>query len=123
MALHQSPTHNNSDQDARFERAKRLAHALDAKWRIPVLGLSIGWDSVLGLIPGIGDVLMMAASLFIVKQAHDMGVSFWSKCRMIFNIFVDWLLGSIPLVGDLFDIAWKANLKNITIMEEQLHHR
>lgn len=89
---------------------------MDRAMRLPVVGVRVGWDSILGLIPGIGDALTLGPAGYIVLQAHRMGTPGSVKARMIGNIGIDALIGSIPLVGDLFDIGWKANTRNVALL-------
>ncbi|MAR56263.1 MAG: hypothetical protein CMM93_03690 [Rickettsiales bacterium] len=104
----------------RIERLERLAAAMDSKWGIPGTSIRLGWDTVLGLIPGFGDTLTSGVSFYIVHQAHQMGVPFWTKVRMVWNIIVDWFIGLIPLIGDLFDVGWKSNRKNVALIKKAL---
>lgn len=71
---------------------------------------------MLGLLPGIGDTITTVLSSWILYQAHQMGVPLYLKLKMAKNIFIDWLVGLIPLVGDIFDIGWKANMRNSTLL-------
>ncbi len=86
--------------------------------RLPVVGVQVGWDSILGLIPGIGDALTLGPAGYIVLTAHRMGAPASVKGRMLANIGIDALIGSIPLVGDLFDIGWKANTRNVALLRD-----
>ena len=81
---------------------------------------SIGLDGLLGLIPGIGDVIGGVISTIIIVQAHRAGVPRATLMRMVANVGIDSALGSIPLVGDLFDFAWKANTKNANLYRAAL---
>jgi len=90
---------------------------------IPLGRFSIGLDPLLGLIPGIGDLLGAAISMLIVVRAVQMGVPRIAVARMMTNIAIDTLVGAIPLAGDAFDFAFRANLKNLRIYEEALLSR
>ncbi len=89
---------------------------MDRAARLPIVGVQVGWDSILGLIPGIGDAVALGPAGYIVLQAHRMGTPGVLKARMMGNIGIDALIGSIPLVGDLFDIGWKANTRNVALL-------
>ena len=89
---------------------------MDRAVRLPIVGVRLGWDSILGLIPGIGDALTLGPAAYIVLAAHRMGAPGALKARMIGNIAIDALIGSIPLVGDIFDIGWKANTRNVDLL-------
>lgn len=95
-----------------------------ARWldnRIVLPGdIRIGFDGLIGLIPGIGDTIGTMLSFYIVTQAARMGASVTTLIRMIGNILVELFVGSIPVVGDLFDFAWKANVRNIALLDQQL---
>lgn len=104
--------------DTRFDRLEQLAKAMDSRFTIPGLNISIGWDSILGLIPGIGDILTTGISAYIIHEGKMLGVPRHVVWLMIFNVFLDWLLGSIPLLGDIIDVGWKANLRNLELIRK-----
>jgi len=113
--------------DKRFERpdethslahVKMLAQLMDSAIEIPGLRIRVGLDALLGLVPGAGDLASSFVSLYIVRVAHRSGVSRLTLARMMFNILCDWIVGSIPLAGDVFDIFWKANQKNVKLLLE-----
>ena len=106
---------------ARLERVERIAHRMDRAYRI--FGFRVGWDVILGLIPGIGDTLAVAPAAYIVMTARRMGVPGATLVRMVVNIFVDWLVGLIPLVGDLADAGYKANTKNARLLRDHVEAR
>ncbi len=112
---------NNPGPDARAaiarERIARYAHLLDSSIRLPG-GYRIGLDGIIGLIPGIGDLVGFAASGYIVLLAARTGVSPSVQMLMIYNIIADLLLGTIPLLGDVLDFVWKANERNLVLYDE-----
>ncbi len=93
-----------------------LARWMDSVFVIPGTGIRFGLDAVVGLIPGLGDTLTSVVSLYILKVASLRGVPRVVLARMALNIAIDYLLGTIPVVGDAFDIYWKANLKNVELL-------
>jgi hypothetical protein len=102
-----------------MKNIKQLEHwawLLDNSIRIPGTSIKMGLDSLIGLIPGIGDITGGALSSYILLQAVSTGVAPIVIARMAVNIVLDTLIGMIPLVGDIFDIAFKANLRNIELM-------
>ena len=105
---------------ARLEHLRRLARLMDARWRIPILGKRFGLDAVIGLIPGLGDVAASGVSLWIVWSAARMGAPRPTVLRMIGNIGIDLLVGAIPVLGDVFDVAFKANKRNLQLLEKKL---
>lgn len=102
--------------DERMKRVDKLAELLDSRWKIPGTEWRIGLDGILGFIPGIGDTIGAAISSYLIYEAHQSGAPFHLILRMLFNLFIDWLVGLIPLVGDIFDIGWKANLRNAHLL-------
>lgn len=102
-----------------FERVRWLARHLDAAWAIPGTNVRFGVESLLGLIPGAGDVVSAGISGYLVWEAHRNGASKWLIARMAVNILIDLLIGSIPLVGDLFDVFWKSNQRNVRLIEKE----
>ncbi|HUP81045.1 MAG TPA: DUF4112 domain-containing protein [Pirellula sp.] len=97
-----------------------LAWLLDESVRIPGFGFRVGLDGILGLIPGIGDVLSTAISAFIIRKAASLGVPRIVLLRMALNTLIDLAIGAIPLIGDLFDFGWKANKQNIQLLIKHL---
>jgi hypothetical protein len=98
--------------------AQKLANLTDSKIRIPFLGIRLGLDFIVGLIPVVGDIIMVAVSISIVAMAKSMKVPKALRIAMLKNIGVDFLLGLVPFVGDLVDIFYKSNQKNVRIMEK-----
>ncbi|HET9232266.1 MAG TPA: DUF4112 domain-containing protein [Vitreimonas sp.] len=102
---------------------ERLADLLDSRWRIPGLGWRFGLDSLIGLVPGVGDTITGALGLYIIARAHQLGASKGLMARMGWNVLVDSVLGAIPLVGDLVDLANKSNRRNIRLLLRDLERR
>ncbi|ABA57933.1 hypothetical protein Noc_1444 [Nitrosococcus oceani ATCC 19707] len=102
------------------ERLAKLAYWLDDRFRIPGTNWRIGADGLVGLIPGVGDGITTAVSAYLVLEARRLGISKAVLMRMIWNVAIDGLVGTVPLVGDLFDIRWKANRKNMQLLNEHL---
>jgi hypothetical protein len=95
-----------------------LARLMDNMFEIPGTGVRFGLDALVGLIPGLGDTLTSLVSLYILQVASSRGVPRIVLARMSFNIGIDFLLGSFPVVGDAFDVYWKANLKNVELLRQ-----
>lgn len=107
----------------RLDRLRRLARLLDARIGIPGTPLRFGADSLLGLVPGLGDAATALVSLYIIAEAHRLGASQATLARMVWNVLVDTGLGAVPVLGDVFDLFWKANMKNIVLLEKELAGR
>lgn len=97
-----------------------LARWMDSVFEIPGLGIRFGLDALVGLIPGLGDLLTTLASLYILGAARRYGVPRITMVRMAANIAIDYVFGSFPVVGDVFDIYWKANLRNVALLRRHL---
>lgn len=104
------------DRAADLARAEKLARLLDTRWRIPGTPIRFGFDSVVGLIPGVGDTLMLLPSLWIIHTAHRHGAPKDTLVRMAGNAGLDWVLGSVPLVGDVFDLFFKSHRRNAALL-------
>ena len=101
----------------RVEALQRWAGVLDAAFRIPGTQIRFGLDALIGLVPGAGDAVAGLFSVAIVLQAARMGLPRVVIARMVLNSLLDLLVGAVPVVGDLFDVAWKANLRNVTLLD------
>ncbi len=104
----------------RLERLKRLAWVLNSAVRIPGLRMRAGVDTVLGLIPGGGLALGTLLSLYIVWEGHRMGVKGGTIRKMLLNVGIEAAIGVIPLMGDVFDTVFKADMRNVRLIEEAL---
>lgn len=107
----------------RLNRLVRLAKLLDSQFRIPFTKFRFGIDAIIGLIPGVGDLIATALSLIIVFEAHKSGVRPEVLTRMIINVAIDLIVGAIPVAGDIFDAAFKANAMNVKLLREELETR
>ena len=104
----------------RMRRLERVAHLLDSAFAIPGTRYRVGWDSLIGLIPGVGDVATTLVSAWIIHQAYQIGASKVTLARMVGNSGLDMLLGVVPLAGDLFDATFKSNQKNLALLRRHL---
>ena len=106
------------------ERLNFLAWLLDSSIPIPGTRLTVGLDAVIGLVPFIGDLIGVVVSSYILAEANRMGVGRTVLARMAFNVAIEAVVGIVPLFGDAFDAAWKANQKNVRLLNtwaEQPH--
>ena len=101
------------------KKTERLGWLLDDLFRVPVLGWRFGLDALVGLIPGIDDTGTALASFYILASAVRHGVPKITLLRMGLNIGFDYVLGSLPLVGDVADAFWKSNQKNIALLRKR----
>lgn len=108
-----------SREDA-IARVTMVAKLMDSAFVIPGLNRRVGLDSVLGLVPGIGDAISAALASYIIWEARQLGLPRWKIARMIGNVAVDTTIGAIPLAGDLFDVFFKSNERNLRIIHEHL---
>lgn len=108
------------DIEQELVRLEQLAGLLDARFALPGTGIRIGLDSVVGLIPGVGDTVMLLPSLYMIMKARGLGVPFDVLAQMAVNSLIDFSIGTIPVVGDLFDVAFKANRRNVALMRHYL---
>ena len=99
------------------KRLNRLACFLDNSIPLPGIDFRIGVDAIIGLIPGIGDAAGTVLSSYILAEAARAGVPKTILLRMGYNIAIESIFGIIPLIGDIFDMTWKANLRNVQLLE------
>lgn len=96
---------------------RRWAVLLDSQFRVPGTGIRFGLDAIIGLIPGLGDISTPAFAAMILVQAVRMRLPVVVQARMVLNAAIDMLLGLVPVLGDLADIGFKANLRNLALLE------
>ena len=114
----------SSDADReRLERLRRLASWLDSRWRIPGTRIPIGLDGIASLVPVVGDTATAAVSAYIVYEAVRFGLPRSLLARMVANVGLDWLVGSVPVLGTVFDVAFKANRRNVDLLHRHLEER
>ena len=101
-------------------RARTLARLLDSAVKVPGTGVRFGADAILGLVPGLGDVAGAALAGYLVLLAQRLGAPRAVVLRMLANVAVDTAAGSVPLVGDLFDVAYKSNMRNLALLERAI---
>jgi len=105
---------------SRLDRVRKLAHLLDSSFGLPGTSVRFGLDSLLGLIPGIGDIVGGLLSGYIVYEALRLHAPKRLLLRMLGNIAIDTAIGAIPIAGDLFDVVWKANRRNLQLLNRHV---
>ena len=113
------PPESAQEREAR-ERLRFLAWLLDSSIPIPGTRLTVGLDFIVGLIPFFGDILGVLASSLILVEANRMGVPRSVLSRMALNVAVEGVVGMIPFLGDVFDAGWKANQRNVRLLDQWL---
>jgi uncharacterized protein DUF4112 len=98
------------------ERLAFIAWLLDSSIPIPGTRFTVGVDALIGLFPFIGDLIGVVASSYILSEAHRLGVGRTILARMAFNVAVEGVVGIVPFLGDAFDAAWKANVRNVRLL-------
>ena len=107
----------------RLEALRRVTRLLDTAIVVPGTAFRIGLDPILGLIPGLGDLVSPLFALAILWQARDLNVPRVVRLRMVVNVAIDALVGVLPFMGDVFDFVWKANAKNMALLERHATER
>lgn len=107
---------NRDERIRRLARVQAVARLMDTAIRIPGTGLRFGADSVLGLVPGVGDAGAALVGLFIINEARRLGIPKSKLARMLGNLGADTIAGSVPVLGDLFDVYFKSNRRNLQIL-------
>jgi hypothetical protein len=104
----------------RIARIDALATLLDTAFMLPGINVRFGLDALIGFVPGIGDAITTAMSLWIVHEAHQLGAPGHVIARMLGNVALDSVVGAVPLVGDAFDVAFRANRRNMALLRAHL---
>lgn len=112
-----------SDPARTRARLERLAWLLDSSIRIPGTRRTVGIDPIIGLVPVAGDLVGVALSSYILAEAARLGAGRRVLARMAFNIALEGVVGMVPLLGDAFDAAWKANRRNMRLLDAWLDRR
>lgn len=118
-----TPNEREQHIDAELKRLRNVAWRMDALFFIPRTNFSIGLDNIFGLVPVIGDLATMGHSLWIVWKGWRLGATPGAVAFMLLNILADTLIGSIPLIGGIFDIWYNSNIRNVRLLEKNLAKR
>ena len=107
-----------SSRRQRFDKLDRLSRLLDVAFVVPGTNVRFGVEAVMRLVPGIGDAAASALSCYVLYEAHRLGVPQHLLLRMIANVAVEGVAGAVPVLGDLFDVGFRANRRNVQILRE-----
>ena len=99
-----------------LRRLDKLSQLLDNAFTIPGTRFRMGLDGIIGLIPGIGDAAGAVLSLYLIFQAARLGLPVSTLLRMVGNVALETVVGAVPVVGDIFDVVWKANIRNMALL-------
>lgn len=113
---------SESNSHPALRRLRGLSHVLDNAIAIPGLNYRVGLDPLIGLLPGGGDLMAGLISIYVVAEAARIGVPAATLGRMGLNILTEVVIGAVPMIGDLFDVVWKANARNVDLLEQHLRH-
>ncbi len=113
----------HENEAAQLERLEAIANLMDARFKLPILPVPIGLDTIIGLVPGIGDTISLGVSGVIVAGARRLDIPTRHLSVMGGNILIDWAIGLVPIVGDLFDVGWQGNVRNVKIARAHLEDR
>ena len=107
----------------RLTALRKLQYLLDNAFRVPGTNVRFGWDPIVGMVPWLGDTLTAVFACAIVVQAHHMRVPRVVQLRMLGNVAIDLIMGTLPLVGDVADVFWKSNTRNMALLERHAQER
>ncbi len=109
-----------ASRSQRVKRLESIATLLDTAFVVPGTSIRFGFDGLIGLVPGIGDAVTTILSLYIVHEAWQLGAPGRVLTRMLANVALDGFIGAVPVAGDVFDVMWRANKRNVRILREWL---
>lgn len=110
-------------REQRLARLDALARLLDTAFVIPGTNIRYGLDGLIGLVPVVGDVITTALSLWIVREARELGAPWHVTARMVGNVALDGAIGLVPVLGDAFDVVFRANLRNLRLLRRWIERQ
>ncbi len=114
------PDRPEHDRTADERKLRRLSRLLDSQFRIPGTQIRFGVDALVGLVPGVGDTAGVVASSVVIAQAVGLGARGATLVRMVLNAVLDGVVGTVPVLGTVFDVAYKANNRNVALLERHV---
>jgi hypothetical protein len=113
----------DQDKEGSLTRLEAVGKLMDGAFVIPGTSTRVGLDALIGLVPGIGDLVSGLVSSYLIWEARRLGVSRWVLTRMAANTLLDTTIGAIPLAGDVFDVMFRANMKNMALLRQHLERQ
>jgi hypothetical protein len=104
-------------------RLEAIAKLMDGAFIIPGTSIRFGFDGIIGVVPVVGDMLAGLVSTYLIWEAKQLGAPRWLIARMLVNVFIDTAVGSVPIVGDAFDVLFRANMKNMALLRRYLEKK
>jgi hypothetical protein len=111
---------SNLSHVTKLNRIRTLARLLDTAVVIPGTKIRFGFDALLGLVPGVGDAVAAAFGAYVIHEAIKLGAPRATILKMVANLGIDFLVGSVPVAGDVFDVLWRANVRNADLLAEHV---
>lgn len=106
-----------------LNRIRRISRVMDTAFRIPGTGIKIGWDPIIGLVPGAGDLISTAISAYVIVLAARFQLPKGILAQMAFNVGLETVVGAVPFLGDVFDAFYKSNVRNLALLETHLQNQ
>ncbi len=110
----------NDYDSARLARVEMLASLMDDAFRIPGTNIRLGWDSIIGLIPGVGDLVSLGSNAYLIWESRRLGIRKRAYVKMMGNATVDFFIGVVPVAGDVLDVFWKSHRRNVKVIRAEL---
>ena len=107
-------------RDAARQRLVTLTRLMDGLFEIPIVRRKVGLDALIGLVPVAGDLVSAGIGLYLVFEARELGASRWLQARMVGNLLLDFAVGVVPVLGDFFDVLFRAHYRNLKLLQKEL---
>jgi len=115
-----APRGSAARRQAARDRLIRLTRLMDGLFEIPVVRRKFGLDAVIGLVPVVGDLVSAGIGVYLVFEARELGASRWLQARMVGNLLFDLLIGAVPVLGDFFDVLYRAHHRNLKLLQREI---
>jgi hypothetical protein len=107
-------------RQAARKRLITLTRLMDGLFEVPLIRRKVGLDAMIGVVPVVGDLVSAGVGLYLVLEARELGASRWLQARMVGNLLLDFLVGIVPLLGDFFDVLFRAHHRNLKLLQKEL---